>query len=104
LAGVKQSGCEVNHSPPPRREVKNKWSYTSAPPTRLHGEDKDNFTFTPFLFSSTVSGSTAASCTAEVPLREIFDTDRFSHTYFNTARVVRFCNELFLQNKEKRTV
>jgi hypothetical protein len=43
--GVKRPGCEVNHSPPPSTEKRNKWSYTSTPPTFLHAEDKDNFTF-----------------------------------------------------------
>jgi hypothetical protein len=31
------SGCEADHSPPSRAEVKNAWSYTSTPPIRLHG-------------------------------------------------------------------
>jgi hypothetical protein len=35
--GVKQPGCEVDHSPPPSVEVKNAWSYTSIPPICLTG-------------------------------------------------------------------
>jgi len=35
--GVKQRGREADRSPPPSVEVKNAWSYTSTPPTRLHG-------------------------------------------------------------------
>jgi len=34
--GVKWSGCEADHSPPSRAEVKNAHSYTSAP-LCLHG-------------------------------------------------------------------
>jgi hypothetical protein len=35
--GVKRPGPEADHSPPSSAEVKNKWSYTSTPPIRLHG-------------------------------------------------------------------
>jgi hypothetical protein len=35
--GVKRSGREADHSPPSSAEVKNAWSYTSAPPIRPHG-------------------------------------------------------------------
>jgi hypothetical protein len=31
--GVKQPGCETNHSPPSSAEVKNAWAYTSTTPT-----------------------------------------------------------------------
>ena len=31
LPGVKQGGCEVNHSPPSRAKVKNEWNCTSTP-------------------------------------------------------------------------
>jgi hypothetical protein len=44
--GVKQSGCEVHHSSPPCAEVKNEWSYTSAPPRSHHVVvDRENCTF-----------------------------------------------------------
>jgi len=36
-AGVQRSGREASHSPPSSAEVKNEWSYTSAPPVCLHG-------------------------------------------------------------------
>jgi hypothetical protein len=42
--GVKRTGCEGNNSPPPGAKVKNVWSYTSDPPIRLHGVDRENFT------------------------------------------------------------
>jgi hypothetical protein len=29
--GIKRPGCEVDHSPPSNAEIKNEWSYTSAP-------------------------------------------------------------------------
>jgi hypothetical protein len=29
--GVKQLGCETDHSPPSSTKVKNEWSYTSTP-------------------------------------------------------------------------
>jgi hypothetical protein len=35
--GVKRPQSEACHSPPSSAEVKNAWSYTSTPPTRLHG-------------------------------------------------------------------
>jgi hypothetical protein len=44
---VKQQWREVEHSPPPNAEVKNDWSYTSAPPVYLHGVDRETFTYTP---------------------------------------------------------
>ena len=34
--GVRQAGRETDHPPPPSAQVKNEWSYTSAPPIRLH--------------------------------------------------------------------
>ena len=39
---VKKPGHEFNHSPPFSAEVKNEWSYTSTPPTRLHGLKQGN--------------------------------------------------------------
>jgi hypothetical protein len=35
--GVKRPGREADHSPPSSAEIKNEWSYTSTPPTCLHG-------------------------------------------------------------------
>jgi hypothetical protein len=34
----------VTHATAPSNEVKNKWTYTSAPPTSLQGVNRDNFT------------------------------------------------------------
>jgi hypothetical protein len=34
---VKRPEREADHSPQSTAEVKNAWSYTSTPPTRLHG-------------------------------------------------------------------
>jgi hypothetical protein len=34
--GLKRPECEADYSPPSIVEVKNTWSYTSAPPVRLH--------------------------------------------------------------------
>jgi len=31
VLGVKQTGCEADHSPPSSTEVKNAWNYTSTP-------------------------------------------------------------------------
>jgi len=42
--GVKRPGCGADHSSPSRAEVKNDWSYTSTPPIRLNGVDRDKFT------------------------------------------------------------
>jgi hypothetical protein len=35
--GIKWPGREADHSPQSNAEVKNAWSYTSAPPVHLHG-------------------------------------------------------------------
>jgi hypothetical protein len=35
--GVKRPGREADHSPPSSADVKDEWSYTSAPPILLHG-------------------------------------------------------------------
>jgi hypothetical protein len=37
LPGLKWLGHEADHSLPSSAEVKNEWSYTSTPTTRLHG-------------------------------------------------------------------
>jgi hypothetical protein len=37
IPGRKWPGCEADHSPPSSAEVKNAWSYTSTPSTRLCG-------------------------------------------------------------------
>jgi hypothetical protein len=34
---IKRPGREAYHLPPSTDEVKNEWSYTFTPPTRLHG-------------------------------------------------------------------
>ena len=38
---VKQTGRKADHSTPSTSEVKNEWTYTSIPPTCLHGVDKE---------------------------------------------------------------
>jgi hypothetical protein len=42
---LKRPGCEVDHLPLTSSEVKNKWSYTSAPPICICGMYKDFFFF-----------------------------------------------------------
>jgi hypothetical protein len=37
IPGLKRPGREADHTPPSSAEVKNAWSYTSAPPLRPHG-------------------------------------------------------------------
>jgi hypothetical protein len=37
VLGVKQPGCEADHSPQWSAEVKNAWSYTSTPPVWIRG-------------------------------------------------------------------
>lgn len=39
--GVKQPGCEIDHSHLSSTKVRNEWCYTSAPPTCLHGMERD---------------------------------------------------------------
>ena len=43
--GVRRPELESDHSPPCRAEVKNKWSYSSALPIRLHVMQRNNYTF-----------------------------------------------------------
>jgi hypothetical protein len=43
--GVKWPGRQADHSPPSSDEDRNWWSYTSDPSIRLHGVDRDEFTF-----------------------------------------------------------
>ena len=45
LVMEKAVGREADHSHPYRLEVKNVWSHTSTPPTRIHGVDRDDFSF-----------------------------------------------------------
>ena len=40
---IKQPGHDVDHSHPSSAEVKNEWSYTSAPHICVHGVDRDTF-------------------------------------------------------------
>ena len=53
--GLRRSGREIDHSPPPSAEVKSEWSCTSTSPTYLHGADRHNFTFTSKLSSCSLS-------------------------------------------------
>jgi len=39
---VKRLGRDFDHLPLSSAKVKNEWSYTSTPPTCLHGVDRDN--------------------------------------------------------------
>jgi hypothetical protein len=50
--GSKRPGHDVDHSSPYNVEVKNEWSCTSTPPIRLHGVDRDSFTFLVSIASS----------------------------------------------------
>ena len=43
--GLKRPGREANHQSSSSAEVKNEWSYTSAPPLLLNVVDRKNFTF-----------------------------------------------------------
>ena len=42
--GIKRTGSCVDHSPPPRGEIKNGWSYNIIPPIlSWHGQGMDGF-------------------------------------------------------------
>jgi hypothetical protein len=43
VPGVKWPWLNVDHSLPSGAEVRNDWRYTSPPPIRLDGVDRDNF-------------------------------------------------------------
>jgi hypothetical protein len=49
LPGLKQLGCEADHSPPSTAQVKDKWSYTSTLDICHHVVDFVNFTFFPIM-------------------------------------------------------
>jgi len=59
LPGIRQPGCEVNHSTPSSAEVKNGWSDISLP-VCLHGMERDTFTFTFYRLFSIVLKSHGA--------------------------------------------
>ena len=44
---VKRPGPEADHSSSSSTEIENEWSDTSTPSIRLHGMDRENFTFIP---------------------------------------------------------
>ena len=44
--GLERTGRAVEHLPPSSEEVKHEWNYTSTPPLRIHGVDRENCTFT----------------------------------------------------------
>jgi hypothetical protein len=58
-SGVKQKGCEFNHSPPSGAEVKNELSYTSAP--SIHLCVRTNLLALYWLLSSTITTTTTTT-------------------------------------------
>jgi hypothetical protein len=66
-AGGKAAGTWRSSS---STEVKNVWSYTSTPPIRFHGVDRDNVTFySPFLTVRLVPDSWQTSCNLQLLTR-----------------------------------
>jgi hypothetical protein len=45
FAWIKRVDRDVDHSPPSNSLVKNEWRYACTSPIRLHGVDRNNFTF-----------------------------------------------------------
>ena len=72
LPAVKRPGPELDHSLPSNAEVKNEWSCTSTPPIRLHGVDRDNFTFTYISPNGKPSGFICGMSVAGIPNRLSF--------------------------------
>jgi hypothetical protein len=63
---VKQVERDADHWPLSTAETKNEWSYTSTPPTRLHGVHKNNFTVT-FTFTFTSNFTfTSTECQGQI--------------------------------------
>ena len=50
--GLRRPGSKVNHLHTCTAQVRNEWSYTSTPPTCLHGVDREKFIFA-FTFTLT---------------------------------------------------
>jgi hypothetical protein len=48
---LKGLGCDVDHSPPSSMEVNNESNYVSASLVVLHGTNRDNFNFLPFMLT-----------------------------------------------------
>ena len=53
--GLERPGCKAGHSPPSSAEVKNEWSYTSAPSVCFHNAYRNKFSFARFLQQCSVS-------------------------------------------------
>jgi hypothetical protein len=47
---------EVDRSTPSTVYFKNEWSYTATPPIRLHGADRDSFTFFSVYYTYHIEG------------------------------------------------
>jgi hypothetical protein len=72
---TKRQGYEVDQSPPTSVEVKNEWSFTTTPPTCLHGVDMGNFTLYGIFFpmhASHIHPIRSPSTTACVKLYSVF--------------------------------
>jgi hypothetical protein len=92
LLGVKQSGCEADHSPPSSAEVKNAWKYTSTLPYVLMAwcllklRDKLTFTFRLsfskiYISNRQISRPMRYTNLHEIHLEDICTTNWCSHFY-----------------------
>ena len=61
---------EVNHSPLPSAKAENQWSYKSAHPVRLHGEDSETFLLVKLYTFCVISPLSEAVHAEFSPLRE----------------------------------
>jgi hypothetical protein len=65
---LKRPWHDVEHSPLSSTEAKNEWIYTFTSPVRLHGVDKENFTFYQAEMSGEFHFSVGLQLTADKPL------------------------------------
>jgi hypothetical protein len=72
--GIKRPWREADHSPPSSAEVKNAWSYTYTPPTRLHGVVLSQSTgTTSSSSSSSKQGLGKTACSDFIFFHEVYE-------------------------------
>jgi len=91
IMAVKWLGNEEHHSNPNSTEV-NEWNYTSVTPTRLHGMQRDNITFTSHQWEvkSATAHINSAIWWAWVIKMECWQTPSWKHPSHPSSLPLRF--------------
>lgn len=95
IPGVKHLQCEVNHSLTVSAKIKNRWSYNSIPPIRIHSMDMDNFTSTLICVRTSViyTAATGSLCTSISSIGRL-DTVWSLHPYHVTLHSYTIYQEI----------